>query len=109
MAALSTQQIGIGGKQITMAAATAGGDTFNPEGRTFLDVNNGGGSPCTVTIAAQGSGPGGNPVSNRAVVIPAGQEWMIGPFDPAGFADANNNAAITYSGVTSVTIAAVRL
>lgn len=109
MAAISTQQIGIGGITPTYAAATAGGDTFSPEGRTFLHVKNGGGASITVTITAVGSGPGGNPVSNRVVSVTNAQERMIGPFDPAGFADANGNGAIAYSAVTSVTIAALRL
>ena len=109
MAQISTQQIGIGGVKPTYVAATAGGDSFSPEGRTFLHIKNGGGSPVTVTVTAVGTGPGGNPVSNRVISIPATDERMIGPFDPAGFADANANGAIAYSGVTTVTIAAMRL
>jgi hypothetical protein len=109
LAALTTTQIAIGGANGALAAASAGGDTFNPDSRTFLDVNNGGASPVTVTIQAFGSGPGGNPVSNRAVVVPNATERLIGPFDPAGFADATNTAYITYSAVTSVTVGAFRL
>ena len=92
-----------------MQAAAAGGDTFGPDPRTFLDITNAGGSAITVTITAYGSGPGGNPVANRVISVPAGEERMIGPFDPAGFADASGNAAIAYSAVASVTVAALRL
>ena len=109
MAAISSEQIGVGGIAPTYGAAAAGGDTFNPDGRTFFHVKNGGGSSITVTITAYGSGPGGNPVSNRVVSVPNAGERMIGPFDPAGFADQNNNAAVAYSAVTSVTVAAFRL
>jgi hypothetical protein len=109
LAALSTQQVAIGGIGPTYQAAAAGGDTFNPEGRTFLHIKNGGGSPITATLTAQGSGPGGNPVSNRVITVPNAGERMVGPFDPAGFADVNNNCAITYSGVATVTVAAFRL
>ena len=109
MAALVTNQIGIGGTLPVYTAASAGGDTFNPDSRSFLHVKNGAGTVCTVTITALGSGPGGNPVANRVVTVPATSERMIGPFDPSGFADVNNNAAVAYSAVTTVTVGMLRL
>ena len=108
MAAISSQQIGVGGITPAYAAASAGGDTFNPDGRTFLHIKNGGGA-ITVTLTAQGSGPGGNPGQNRVVSVAGASERMVGPFDPAGFADVNGSCAIAYSAVTTVTVAAYRL
>jgi hypothetical protein len=109
LAAIASQQIGGGGITPTYAAASAGGDTFNPDSRTLLHVKNGGGSAITVTLTVQGSGPGGNPAQNRVISVPNGSERMFGPFDPAGFADVNGNCAIAYSAVTTVTVAAFRL
>jgi hypothetical protein len=88
-----------------MAPATAGGDQCSPGGRTFLVVNNGGATPITVTLTAYGSGPGGNPVSNRVVTVTNGTTDYIGPLDPAGFANpANGLVQIAYSAVVSVTV-----
>lgn len=109
MAAIVTQQVGVGGITPAYVPASAGGDTFNPDTRTILHVKNGGGASINVTITALGTGPGGNPVANRVVAIPAASERMIGPFDPAGFADINNNAAVAYSAVATVTVAAFRI
>jgi hypothetical protein len=109
LATLSTQQITIGGTTPAYAAATAGGDEFSPDPRSFFHVKNGGGSSITVTITGVGSGPGGNPVANRVVSVPATSERMIGPFDPAGFTGADGLAAVAYSAVTTVTVACLRI
>jgi hypothetical protein len=100
----------------TTAAATGGGDTITPavgDSRNFLFfVNNGGGSPITVTIA--------DPTSQSPVAAAA--------FTPAQTVSVTNGTAksilvrtsrtlntgtglisITYSAVTTVTVAVYRL
>jgi len=93
----------------SFAAATAGGDTFLNDGRTFLYIKNGSGGDLDVTVDSlvncnQGSD------HNIVTTVPAGSEEMVGPFTPASrFNGDNNYASITYSGVTSLTIAAIKM
>jgi hypothetical protein len=113
MAVLTKQSINRAGVGPTYAAAAGGGDQVAPSAQTFLHVKNGSGGALTVTVAAvAGAAPYANlPIGNLAVSVPAGGERMIGPILPAPFADPANsgNAVITYSGVTSLTIAALEL
>ena len=89
----------------TLAAASVGGDTFANTGREILDVNNGSGGAITVTVAAVS--PCNHGVLHNSVVsVPAGQRYAIGPFDPVRFGSA---PAVTYSGVTSLTVGVRRV
>lgn len=81
---------------------------FYNDGRVFLHVKNGGGSPDTVTITAQKSVDGLD-VPDRTVSVPAGEERMIGPFDRSVFNDANGLVNVTHSFITSVTQAVFKL
>lgn len=116
MAALTIQSIGEAGLEATYAAASGGGDTIADDGtqRTFLHVRNGGVSDVTVTITAQNTsrsvpGMGTMTKSNIAVVVTAGEERFIGPFAPDAYKNASGNVEVSYSGVTSVTVAALKL
>ena len=106
---INTQLIGLGGRKPTYAAATNTGDEFVPEGRTFIHIKNGGASSITATLKAYGSGPGGNPVNDRTVTVPAGDERLAGPIDPAGFQGPDGLAQLTYSSATSVTVAVLKI
>lgn len=110
MATLTVNQLSLTGTAPTFVAAGAGGDDFGNDGvRTFLVVKNGGGSAVTVTLNDTGSV---SPPSAKAfdpdvdVSVSAGGEAWIGPFDTARF---GSSVGVTYSGVTSVTVAAVRV
>jgi hypothetical protein len=88
-----------------LTAAAAGGDSVANDGRTALEVLNGSGGSLTVTVAAV------NPcnfgvVHAQAFPIAAGERRLLGPFRVDRF---GTNLAITYSGVTSLTIAARRV
>ncbi len=115
MADLTIQTIGEAGLAPAYAAASAGGDKArNENGDVFLHVKNGGAAAITVTVAAQQTqavvaGMGKLTKSDVSVSVAAGGEQMIGPFPPLAFNDASNDIAISYSGVGSVTIAALRL
>jgi hypothetical protein len=108
VATLTTQQITFPATEITLAAAAGGGDKVRPDAgdRTFLWVKNGGGSSITVTVAVPGSTYGqANP--DVAETVDASGEALIAI--PHAVADPTTGLAdITYSGVTSVTVAAVR-
>lgn len=108
MAQLQTQEITINGVQQSLVAATAGGDTFTPDERTFFAVKNGDAAAHTVTVAAQASAFG-EKVGNAVVNVPAGETVLIGPFPRAGFSDTTGEADVTYDAVASVTVGAFRI
>jgi hypothetical protein len=89
------------------AAAAAGGDSFANDGHTFLKVANGGGGGITVTVdSVQVCSHGFDHNQPDAAAVAAGAERWFGPFPTTRF---GSSCAVTYSGVTTVTVAAVRL
>lgn len=104
MALLSPQSITLAGVTDALSAAAGGGDTFVPTSRRFLRINNGGGSPITVTIVTAQTHRG-VAIADVAVSVTNAQSRMIGPFPADLFADPTTGlASITYSGVTTVTV-----
>ena len=107
MALLTTQQMTSAGAAITLTAATGGGDTADiSNGRTFLWVQNAGAGSINVTLTTPGTVDGDLTVGDRVVAVPNGAtgDRLIGPLNPAVY---GGIVAIAYSGVSSVTIAAV--
>lgn len=110
MATLAVQTINRAGLAPTYAAAAGGGDSFLPDPDTFLHIKNASGGSITVTIVTTNTDRLSNPVADNAIAVPAAGERIIGPFPPGEYADPTTGlAAITYSGVTSTTVAAIRL
>lgn len=114
MTTLTRQDLADAGLLASYASCAGGGDAVDNDGKTFLHVKNGSVGSITVTVTAQvptklTDGFGTLTRSNIAVAIGAGAEKFLGPFPVRAFNDANGRLAITYSGVTSLTIAAVRL
>lgn len=107
MATLTTQNITTAGITPSYAAATGGGDAMVPGSSNFLHVKNGGGSSITVTVVTPATVDASLAVADRAVTVAAGAESMI-KVTPELYRDpATGLAAITYSGVTTVTVAAI--
>lgn len=117
MATLTRQTIVEAGLTPTFASCAGGGDVVdNSDGKTFLYVKNGSGGSLTVTIAAASgassiSDPKYGTLSKSAVAkaVGAGADAIIGPFKKQGFNNSSEQLAITYSGVTSLTIAALKI
>lgn len=105
MAVLTVQEIDRDGLEATYASAAAGGDTVPNDEITFLHVKNGSGASIDVTIQTPGT-VDGLAVTDRTVAVPASEERMIGPF-PASVYGAT--LTLSYSDVTSLTIAAIRM
>ena len=112
MATLTVVTPTVAGVNPSAVSAAGGGDqAANPNGRLFLLVTNGGVGSINVTLAAVKTGRPGDgmfppmTLGNQVVAVTNGQSRIIGPIPPA-FNDTSNNVQITYSGVTSVTIAA---
>ena len=111
MATLATQKVTRAGLlNPTFAACTVGGDRFTPDSNTHLHVKNGSGGALTVTIAATKVVIPNEQLPNVVVSVPAGGEARIGPFPYDVFAatDGSGLADVTYSGVTSLTIAVIQ-
>jgi hypothetical protein len=106
MAALTPQVVSIAGTAPTYAAASAGGDTVPAGERTWIHVKNAGGSPITVTVTTPGT-VSGLAIADVSVSVPATTgERLIGPLPSNLFGD---QVAVSYSGVTTVTIAALQI
>lgn len=98
-----------------LAAADAAGNTVpNPNGDTYLVVENGDASAKTLTVAAQVTnrpGGGGFPaqtVDDVVASIAAGETELIGPF-PTCYNDGNGNLNLSWSAVTSVKVLAIKM
>lgn len=112
MATLTAQQVDEDGLNATYSAADGAGDEFvNPVGGTrLLHVKNDGGGSITVTITAQKTSLtladyGLVTKANGGGSVPNGEERFVGPFPPEAFNDSAGKVQVTYSGVTSVTVA----
>jgi hypothetical protein len=108
MADLTVQSVSLTGLTPTYGTTAAGGDAFVNSGRDFIHIKNGHTSSQTVTINSQGACSQGFD-HDVAVVVPNAQERMIGPFPKDRFNDSLDKVQLTYSGVTALTIAIVRL
>jgi len=108
MAEITVQEIAITGLEETFVSAAGGGDTFKNDGRTFFHAKNGSGADQTLTFTTPGK-IHGVAIADPTVVVTAGEERLIGPFDPSIFNNASGLVAVSYSAVTSLTVSAVRL
>jgi hypothetical protein len=109
MATLSYVQPTIGGTNPGFAAAAGGGDSVAPNDRGYLHYKNGSGGSITVTVVVPGNTKYGQANPDVAVAIPAGAERLIGPF-PSDLVNTSTGLVdITYSGVSSLTVAAITL
>ena len=107
MANLTVQQITPAGINPAFTPAGVGGDTFTTDGRTQLRVKNASGSAITVTVVSpQKCNQGVN--HNLVVSVPAGETREIGPIEKTRFTNTTSGrVSVTYSSVTSVTVAVV--
>jgi hypothetical protein len=86
----------------TFAAATSTGDTFASGDEVYLEVKNGSGSSVTCTVATPGLVEGLAEGPYTFTVAPTTGVTEVGPFPVHLFGQV---AAITYSAVTTLTIA----
>jgi hypothetical protein len=108
MADINTQTIAHAGTDVTFAAATGGGDHIGTGPGVLFLVKNGGGSAITVTLATPNN-IDGLAIADRTVSVGAGVTTAI-PIATDLYSDpADAQCHVTYSGVTSVTIAVVKV
>lgn len=111
MALLARQKVDEDGLLASYGAANGGGDSFDNDGRVILHVKNADVSGKTVTITPENpttSKPGYGELTkqNAGGTVAASTDQFFGPF-PAGAFGALGQ--ITYSDVTSLTIAVLRV
>jgi hypothetical protein len=107
MADLSYQQAATVGADCVFAAAAGGGDTVPVSPRGLLIVRNADATSKTVTVVVPGT-KYGQALPDITKVITTGNFAVFGPF-PADLDNGSGLVNITYSDVTSVTVAAVQL
>ncbi len=110
---LTAQTVIKTGLEPAYASATlTDGDMFRNTGKEFVHVINGGGSPCLVTIPTPATIKGLD-IEDRVVTVGAGEDHMIGTFEPglynnpAGGTDAGK-LYVEYDQVTTVTVAIIK-
>lgn len=104
--ALATQSFTSSGSAPTFSAADAAGHIITNSGRMLLYVKNGGGGSINVTITTPGS-IDGLALPDKVVAVGAGAEKIIGGLAPNVYNATDGTIAVAYSGVTSVTVAAI--
>ena len=107
MAALTVQTAATAGTTFSATSAAGGGDTFVNNGKTIFYANNGSGGNITITFTAQNTVTINGlalSVSSLAVVVEAGTAEIIGPFPTQIFNNSSGAVAVTYSGVTTLTV-----
>ena len=76
------------------------------DGRTFLHIKKSGASNCTVTVVTPGTVAGQAIADLTATVVATTGDKMMGPFPPDVFGP---TMTVTFSEITGLTMAAVRL
>lgn len=111
---LSVQRSVLAGLGFTRTNANADGHAVaNARNDTLLLIKNGGVSPITATVEAQQTNRAGDgtfpPVAqaDQEIELDGGAEVLAGPF-PGCFNDSSGDMHVTFSGVTSVTVAAIQ-
>ena len=111
MALLTAQLPIITGTVLAPVAAAGGGDNFANTGSEFFYIKNLSGGNITVTFDSPGTcsfGLANNAVHDAAIVVATATERIIGPFPTPRFNDGSNLVQVTYSGVTSTTVAVIK-
>lgn len=109
MAALVTNVVPLAGLQLDalLGAATSGGDDAPTGAGLLLIVKNADSSSHTVTLVTPGT-VNGLAVADRTVAVAASKTELI-PLNSDYRNPTTGRASITYDGVTSVTVAVVRV
>lgn len=104
MAVLPTQAVSRTGLAPSYASAAGGGDKVSPGDHVFLHVKNDGVAGITVTIVTPNTEEG-LAIADATVSVGAGADKFIGPLSARLFRASDGYASISYSAVTSVTVA----
>lgn len=93
--ALTVTKITRDGAFVAAVAGTVDGLMFKNNGRTFIDVTNGGAATRTLTVVTTRTVLGLD-VADLTVNVAAGATTVIGPFPPADFNNSGTDANMVY-------------
>jgi len=79
--AITVQPVSRDGAEFTAEAANEDGHTIPNSGRMAVYFLNGSAGACEVTVATPGKVDGLD-IDELVVDVPAGENWLIGPFPP---------------------------
>jgi len=108
MSTLSVQSVNRDGIEPVMSSADGAGDDFPNTGAEFVFVKNGDVAAKNVTIETPRT-VDGLVIADRTVTVGAGEEKLIGPFPTATYSTSGGSVNLTYSDVTSLEIAVLKL
>lgn len=103
---LTPQNMTSGGLEVTFESCNVDGNFFTNNGRMFIWIKNDDTTDKTVNIASPTPCNYGF-THNVSVTVTASEARLIGPFPVARFNDNDRHVNITYSAVTSLTIALI--
>jgi hypothetical protein len=107
--ALTVQDIARTGLTPSFTSAGSAGNAVPNDGHTFVEIKNTSGSAATVTLDIPGT-VDGQAVTDRTVTVGATTgDKMIGPFPPSIYNQDDGTVLLSFSHVTSLSIAAFRL
>lgn len=87
----------------TLAAANVDGNFYTNTGKEFLEIYNA--SVGSINVIFAGVADGITVATLKTIAVGAGVRKKIGPFPTGTYNDASNYVQITYSAVTTVTVA----
>jgi hypothetical protein len=109
LAVTTMSRSGFDMETVAVAADAAKSDKWLNTGAEFVAVKNGGGSPITLTLTfGAGAVVDGVTPTSKTVSVTNGHTFLVGPFPPGLYNDANGYMIVSYSAVTSVTVAVVK-
>lgn len=110
MAILTVLPASRAGVEVLLAGVpcAVGGDSFPNTGQEIAIFSNSSGAPIDVTIVSQAT-IGGLAVADQVVAVPASGQRAIGPFPVGIYNDANSRAQMTYSDVTTLAVAILKV
>ena len=108
MATLTAQSIVRTGLAASYASCDAGGDEFVNNQLEWIRVKNDDASAKTVTVVTQQT-VDGLAIADQEIVVAAGTVVDIGPFSSGVYNDSGGKVQLTYSAVTSLSIALLKL
>ena len=108
MATITVQEITRTGLEMTTEGCVGGGDEFVNVDGAFVFIKNASGADKTVRFTIQKLVDGEIP-PKKSVVVTLAEERRIGPFPTDIYNDADGKVQITYTAVTDLTIAVMKV